>query len=236
MKNIHIIPTDKPSRLSDCHNNNLYLDDVRYLRNYKNIYITNSEEIKEGVEQWYLDKVLNEPYNSGGAQYSSKQDVIILTTDQNLIIDSVQAIPDEFLDWIIKNPSCEEVEVITEYNCPVMNKTYDKPYMTYKIIIPKEEPNENILINHFDEEFVELFNPLNKSLGLINKYQLLDIQCQIAEKRLYGYYITIKDLKCPIDNQGEIQNWDDNTFDRKYRMLLKLKQIQEKNETRYFRS
>jgi hypothetical protein len=92
--------------------------------------------------------------------------------------------------------------------------------------------DENILINHFDEEFVELFNPLNKSLGLINKYQLLDIQCQIAEKRLDGYYVMIKDLKCPIDNQGELQNWDDKTFDRKYRMLLLLKQIQEKNETR----
>ncbi len=50
--NLWVIPTDKPSRLSDCHNNKLYLDDVRYLRNYKNIYITSNEEIKEG--DWHI--------------------------------------------------------------------------------------------------------------------------------------------------------------------------------------
>ena len=84
----------------------------------KELFITNDEEIKEGIDQWYLDKVLNEPYNSGGAQYSSKQDVIILTTDQDLIKDGVQAIDDEFLEWICKNPSCERVEVNIEgYPC-----------------------------------------------------------------------------------------------------------------------
>ena len=91
---------------------------------------------------------------------------------------------------------------------------------------------KNILIKPLKEEVVELFNPLNQFLGFINELQLLDIQCQIAEKRLNGYYVMIKDLKCLIDNQGEIQNWDDKTFDRKYRMLLKLKQIQENNGTR----
>jgi hypothetical protein len=88
---------------------------------------------------------------------------------------------------------------------------------------------KNILIKPFNEEFVELFNPLNQFLGFINELQLLDVQCQIAEKRLNGYYVMIKDLKCLIDNQGEIQNWDDKTFHRKYQMLLKLKQIQENN-------
>jgi hypothetical protein len=36
---------------------------------------------------------------------------IILTTDQDLIKDGVQAIDDEFLEWFTNNPSCEEVEV-----------------------------------------------------------------------------------------------------------------------------
>ena len=81
----------------------------------KHIYITNDEEIKEGVDQWYIDKVLNEPYNSGGAQYSSKQDVIILTTDLDLIKDGIQPIDDEFLEWFVKNPSCERVEVIQQH-------------------------------------------------------------------------------------------------------------------------
>ena len=36
---------------------------------------------------------------------------IILTTDQDLIEDGVQAIDDEFLEWFVKNPSCERVRV-----------------------------------------------------------------------------------------------------------------------------
>jgi hypothetical protein len=57
---------------------------------------------------------------------------IILTTDQDLIKDGVQAIDDEFLEWFVKNPSCEFVE-INKY-------AYAKPnFGNYKIIIPKEE-------------------------------------------------------------------------------------------------
>jgi hypothetical protein len=148
MKNIHLIPTDKPSRL---YYNDTYYKDVNstiamdwYISSagYKpyNIYITNLEEIKEGVDQWYLDKVLNEPYNSGGAQYSSKQNVIILTTDQDLIKDGVQAIDDEFLEWFVKNPSCEEVEIQCRYNF------YAGQDLThYKIIIPKEEQKQHLI-------------------------------------------------------------------------------------------
>lgn len=170
MKNIHVLPTDKSSRLVLSNNSILtIIEESNYnLSHIKSvhIYITSNEEIKEGVEQWYLDKVLNEPYNSGGAQYSSKQDVIILTTDQDLIKDGIQAIDDEFLEWFVKNPSCEFVDVEEKYrkccrntdgkneNCiePIncegwLSNEYERPYKTtcdkrfegYKIIIPKEE-------------------------------------------------------------------------------------------------
>jgi hypothetical protein len=137
MKNIHLVPTYKPSRLVlETKNNNLFITTTYFkndLMKHQNIYITNNSEIKEGVDQWYLDKFLNKPMNSGGAQYEEKQNVIILTTDQDLIKDGVQAIDDEFIEWFVKNPSCEEVEI-------------DKGYrgidlFNYKIIIPKEEPN-----------------------------------------------------------------------------------------------
>jgi len=115
----------------------------------QHIYITNDEDIKEGVEQWYLDKFLNKPMNSGGAQYGEKQNVIILTTDQDLIKDGVQAIDDEFLEWFVKNPSCEEVEVeskITKNGVWTDLKGYvELPTIhsiNYKIIIPKEEPKQ----------------------------------------------------------------------------------------------
>ena len=113
MKNIHIIPTNKPSRFWVTNLGNLArCQDVepikKALGNNININITSNEEIKEGVDQWYIDKVLNKPYNSGGAQYSSKQDVIVLTTDQDLIKNGVEAIDDEFLEWYT-NGLCTDV-------------------------------------------------------------------------------------------------------------------------------
>lgn len=150
MKNIHVVQTDKPSRLFN------YKGEFGLAKGFQNgtdvivnqnIYITSDEEIKEGVNQWYLDKVLNEPYNSGGAQYSSKQDVIILTTDLDLIKDGVQIIDNEFLEWLVNNPSCEEVEIRKEYITPlgdIVETCYDNERLNYKIIIPKEEPKHEL--------------------------------------------------------------------------------------------
>ena len=146
MKNIHVLPTDKPSSLYFSGNNSelLFLKGHIFYRAFgispQNIYITSDEEIKEGVNQWYLDKVLNKPRNSSGSQYGENQNVIILTTDQDLIKDGVQAIDDEFLEWFVKNPSCEWVKTeIVEYG-------FDEvPICIYKIIIPKEEPKQETL-------------------------------------------------------------------------------------------
>jgi hypothetical protein len=238
MKNIHVLPTDKPSRLIIQNSNRLILGVLDYaiIENRQHIYITSDEDLMIG--DYYIAGVdiyqclsSIELEDLSIDSYCKK---IILTTDQDLIKDGVQVIEDEFLEWFIKNPSCEEVKVNKIYNdygeTDIFDLVCTPHFFKYKITIPQEEAAEYILINYFDEEFVELFNSLNISLGLINKYQLLDIQYQIAEKRLDGYYVMIKDLKCPIDNQGELQNWDNKTFDREYQMLLKLKQIQEKNE------
>jgi hypothetical protein len=157
MKNIFLLPTDQLTSV-------LYGKDDKYkLANStmsmdwfissagykpKHIYITSDEEIKEGVNQWYLDKFLNKPMNSGGAQYGEKQNVIILTTDSTLIADGVQSIDDEFLKWFVKNPSCEFVEVnkkLVEF--PLTFK------MMYKIIIPQEEPKQ---VKYTEDEVREL--------------------------------------------------------------------------------
>jgi hypothetical protein len=142
MKNIHIIPTDKPSRLH-LESNGLKLSRLQNTLVAQNIYITNSEEIKEG--DWFIHnsyncisiqkaiEVTNMILDSEG-QISNKENnkKIILTTDQDLIEDGVQTIDDEFLKWFVKNPSCEEVEVEAIWFT----------YMEYKIIIPKEESKQ----------------------------------------------------------------------------------------------
>ena len=162
MKNIHVVPTDKETRL--------------YLSNYgkelnlashpktlyttgQNIYITSDEEIKEG--DWCLDIKRNIIFQSKRSEIGTSKKIpiiictyegcyiqkdckkIILTTDQDLIKDGVQAIDDEFLEWFVKNPSCEEVEVKDVFKSSPIG--FGNAFDYYKIIIPKEEPKQETL-------------------------------------------------------------------------------------------
>jgi hypothetical protein len=155
MKNIHIIPTEKPSRLYKDDNQVLTLNTHPVLKGIftngigsnQHIYITNSEEIKEG--DWYLNveekNSIKNPFY--GKLYKANQSIgkvsldylvnnlkkIILTTDQDL--DGVQSIDDKFLEWFIKNPSCEIVEIK-----PKLSYIDGKYIDSLKIIIPQEEP------------------------------------------------------------------------------------------------
>ena len=158
MKNIHVLPTDKPSRLVLDANNTLVLawnksieENAKYK---KNIYITNDEEIKEG--EYGLSK-LNEiiKFHSGyDYRYYAK---IILTTDPSLAPD-VQAIDDEFLEWFVKNPSCEQVEVervvvYDDNNYGSGEIFHSNRKFEYKIIIPKEEPKVQLTQSEFKNAF-----------------------------------------------------------------------------------
>ena len=138
MKNIHLLSTDKPSRLH-YYNHIIPLGlSKEYLKwkQGRNIYITSEEEIKEGDWTIYLGNLVKVASLEGktfAKEYCKK---IILTTDQDLIKDGVQAIDDEFLEWFVKNPSCEEVKINHER---VLWEDGKITHYTYKIIIPKEE-------------------------------------------------------------------------------------------------
>ena len=159
MKNVHLLPTDKPSRLYN-NNGQLHLDSVSTTSNghtiNQNIYITNDEEIK--FDDYYLGEDNNlyclvSKVNSNGKK-------IILTTDQDLINDGVQAIDDTFLEWFVKNPSCEEVEVEPDYD--EIRGDY------YRIVILQEETKQS---NNFYEELKHYFEttPREKVLEDWNK-------------------------------------------------------------------
>jgi hypothetical protein len=137
MKNIHLLPTHKPSKL--------YRTGVFILLDSKamphdtletinqHIYITSDEEIKEGDWFIYGNNILK-------ANFTHKplnKVKIILTTDADLIADGVQAIDDTFLEWFVKNPTCDYVEI---------QKWFDGiDFLEYKIIIPQEEPKQETL-------------------------------------------------------------------------------------------
>jgi len=146
MKNVHLIPTDKSSRLVQGKNLYFYKDGIgkNFIdidEKFQNIYITSDLEIKDG---WVLNTYTNEIYflkGFYGIQPITKK--IILTTDEELQKDGVQAIDDEFLEWLCKNPSCEFVEVVSELNLNGKNGL-DRARFIYKIIIPQEEPKQLI--------------------------------------------------------------------------------------------
>jgi hypothetical protein len=142
MKNIHILPTDKPSILhlyTDENGTRLETFEVEYshTRDTQHIYITSDEEIKDG--DWYLDTFNNQRIKanefSDHKHYGNACKKIILTTDQDLIADGVQKIDDTFLEWFVQNPSCEEVKI--ELHIGSLRWLDFKN--TYKIIIPQEE-------------------------------------------------------------------------------------------------
>jgi hypothetical protein len=104
-------------------------------RHPQHIYITNDEVIKAGDYFWKPD--CNMIFK---AEYTPHKgcEKVILTTDQDLIKDGIQPIDDEFLEWFVKNPSCERVEVESW-------QTKGEWDIDYKIIIPKEEPKQETL-------------------------------------------------------------------------------------------
>ena len=124
--------------------NKLYLQPILHEKTInvltQHIYIISDEEIK--FDEYYLGEDSNIYCLVSGVNYNGKK--IILTTDQELIEEGIQAIDDEFLEWFVKNPSCEFVEVkhfgtccgnqsITQcINC-------EKYTPIYKIIIPQED-------------------------------------------------------------------------------------------------
>lgn len=139
MKNIHILPADKPSRLSINYQTNLLQLGLenRMFHDNINIYITSDEYI--GLS-YYLDgNLVRKGVVDDKDYWEVRKDYkkIILTTDQDLIRDGIQSINDEFLEWFIKNPSCEEVEIK-----PLLSNN-GRALFGYKIIIPKEEPCDN---------------------------------------------------------------------------------------------
>jgi hypothetical protein len=145
MKNIHVLPTNKPSELYINIQGDLSKSNSLLLRpKSRNIYITSDEEIKE--EDWFISSGLIYKVNRNVNLINPNKDKkIILTTDTDLIKDGVQEIKDEFLEWFVKNPSCEFVETLFHYPTICDEGDYSLNLGYWTIIIPKEEPKQETL-------------------------------------------------------------------------------------------
>lgn len=128
MKNLYLLPTDKPSRLwIDLDSNELKFEKLSSPNSNEctkclnqHIYILSDEEIREG--DWVISnygELIKISYKGS----KSKENVnefckkIIITTDPDLIKDGVQQIDDVFLDWFVNNPTCEELNIFEHNRC-----------------------------------------------------------------------------------------------------------------------
>lgn len=213
MKNIHVLQTDKPSKgyiLGKCIKE---LSDVKvgqFTRTYylmfdeeyfqpHNIYITSDEEIKEG--HWFMSLISDKPQiEKEDASFLNKDlyKKIILTTDPKLIKDGVQAIEDEFLEWFVKNPSCENVEVKKVYlsndgqwkDVLLPSEWEVDTKVNYKIIIPKEEPKQETL-EEASKDYIEntmkfSFNSLETKTQANRMLKCAEFGAKWQTKRMYN--------------------------------------------------
>lgn len=152
----------------------------------QNMYITSDEEIKKG--DWCL---YNKNHNSINPNWElvkcgviEREEMhpisdgrlllwmtkIVLTTDQNLIKDGVQSIPDDFLEWFVKNPTCESVNIKNILQTRWGTEWHDLPNQSegrepdgiyrkiYKIILPNGE-------DHFLERGITIIDVSRQKLG-----------------------------------------------------------------------
>ena len=189
VKNLHLIPTDKPSRFYKNDNQVLILNTHPVLKGIftngigsnQHIYITSDEEIKAG--DYIFETDINIINIADKDYYRNEFDFkIILTTDQSL--DGVQAIPDEFLEWFVKNPSCEQVEIDKGYR--------GVDLFNYKIIIPKQETT----LEEAEKEFEKLLNgkalPTKQLTEVAEHYFIIGYE--IGQERMYSEEEVLKIL------------------------------------------
>jgi hypothetical protein len=113
------------------------------------LYITNSEKPKEG--DWFIhsycgitniykaksvvpESIITTCDNGCWFQHCKK---VILTDNKDLIVDGIQEISEDFLQWFVQNSDCEGVETKVEF-IQTPDNLIDGFY--YKTIIPQEDP------------------------------------------------------------------------------------------------
>jgi hypothetical protein len=177
MKNIHLITTNKPSRLQLQMNGKYHLENGQKisLKSYQNIYITSDRKAKKGdsvilpnggmlknIREWEVEN-----YLKNGVDIK----VIALATEEDLVSNGIQAIDDEFLEWFVKNSSCEFIETkLINFEIDMgLGDSCVEYGSYYEIIFPKEEPKslnlkelesklDNILENETKESLTDWLN------------------------------------------------------------------------------
>jgi hypothetical protein len=239
MKNIHVLPTDKPSRLIINWEKDLCYKSKPYLmEGTQNIYITSNEVVvKDNI--WSIRTRPGKPILARYLPINNDNYLflkIILTTDQDLIKEGVQAINDEFLEWFVKNPSYNAVEtkhIIKEYVDDQDAYGYDVNY--YKIIIPKEDLGytTNLGVEVSDEMARALMIPkelfgLRQFVGSSSKYKDEDFSASLSDEM--GQWLRPNKVT-RVEQVKDLQFWRENAEEDYLRVPISVLKYISKLET-----
>lgn len=169
----------RPTELEDIIKSNGYFGATP-----QNIYLTSND--KPCFDEWAINTATNNPNNlhicvDETCLHENNGNVcrkVILTTDQDLINDGVQDIDDEFLEWYVKNPNCDSIEVKKEKIVlgEVSGTTYTD--FKYKIIFPKEEHKQETVEQVVKRIALETFNETFSKFpngGKISNETIIDV-------------------------------------------------------------
>jgi hypothetical protein len=221
MKNVHVLSTDKLIKSAGDLVKDKYGSIHIFTKNdgkeygktttKLNIYITSSDE---GIKDWFIYKTENKAVilkakniNSDTITVDSHIEVgtwvslkyckkIILTTDDRLVKDGVQPIDDEFLEWFVKNPSCEFVEV-EELTVKIDLLEYKTMY------IPKVELKHPKV---FSENGNELF--FDEQGNLIRE----EPKMKLINKDVHEHYCSLELLQLLYDKGMRYREWTEGAF------------------------
>lgn len=221
MRNIYTLPTNLASELFLNKEGILLESYILRRSNARHIYITSDGDIKEG--DWCLldnnvgastgydvckcdSSDIKNGWYGFGLFYTGRCKKIVITTNQDLIKDGVEEIDDKFLQWFLKNQTCEEVyvEVTTLWLNkkfggtwqPFPDETATQSKKTYKIIIPKEENLEQLIMSR-EQEIVILIEYLkNEVVETASRYSnLLSDTIVTNGKLIESYKLELDKLK-----------------------------------------
>ena len=116
---------------------------IRRIGNYLYIVDYNQSVRENGV--WAVCGFTNDILKNRNGQKAYK---VILSNNPKLIVDGIQEIPTDFLEWFVNNPGCESVEV-KDYMKKVGIETDANGYREmdllkrfYDIEIPQDQPKQ----------------------------------------------------------------------------------------------
>ena len=158
-KNVHLIRTNEPSRLGRfVDTGNLFLRVPNDLPRGENVHVYITVEEISGLENniWV--------YNNGRVWFwqntmalvsNNKPRKIILTTDPILIQSGIQAIPNDFLEWFVNNPSCQ-YGGYKDIAWDQIITLKEEPKQEFTTVIPQEQNTISFVQDNAGREILKL--------------------------------------------------------------------------------